>query len=145
VLQVVFDSGGSSLAGGGLESPGGVGDCDLVTGKSFGWWGVAGAAFRSPLLFPPFSLVTLLSFALLSFALLSFALLSFALLSFALLSFALLSFALLSFALLSFALLSFAGLSLALLFFDSCRGSEGATSGGNDFALGCAGACRTRP
>jgi hypothetical protein len=135
VLQVVFDSGGSSLAGGGLESPGGVGDCDLVTGKSFGWWGVAGAAFRSPLLFPPFSLVTLLSFALLSFALLSFALLSFALLSFALLSFALLS----------FALLSFAGLSLALLFFDSCRGSEGATSGGNDFALGCAGACRTRP
>jgi hypothetical protein len=134
VLQVVFDSGGASLAGGGLESPGGVGDCDLVTGKSSGWWGVAGAVFRSPLLFPPFSLVTLLSCTLRSFTLLSFAL-----------PVALLSFALLSFALLSLALLSFAGLSLALLFFDSCRGSEGATSGGNDFALGCAGACRTRP
>ena len=75
---------------------------------------MTGAVFRSPLLFALFSFVTLLSFTLLSFALLSFA------------------------------LLSFTRFSRALLFFDSCRGSDASTLGGADFAFGWTGACRAR-
>jgi hypothetical protein len=107
---VVFDSDASSLAAGGLESPSGVAGCDLVTGASSDWRDVAGAGFRLPVLFALFSFATSRFVTSLRFALPSFA------------------------------LLSFARFSIALLFFDSSGGGNASTLGGDDFALGWAGA-----